>query len=146
MSTSPSVPPLPLPYGPPISLEFARTIAAAAEREAMRHHWPMAIAIVDSTGHLVFFQRMDQTQLASVEIAIAKAMSAVKFRRSTKVFEDMLASGGVGLRALSLPGAIAVEGGLMLVKDGQVIGAIGVSGMRAVDDGIVAQAGVDALG
>ena len=106
----------------------------------------MAIAIVDSTGHLVFFQRMDQTQLASVEIAIAKAMSAVKFRRSTKVFEDMLASGGVGLRALSLPGAIAVEGGLMLVKDGQVIGAIGVSGMRAVDDGIVAQAGVDALG
>ncbi len=140
-----SNPPLPMPYGPPISLELARTIVAAAEREAIKNQWPMAIAIVDSTGYLVLFQRLDQTQLASMEIAIKKAESAVKYRRSTKVFEDMLASGGVGLRALSLPGAMAVEGGLLLVKNDEVIGAIGVSGMRAVDDGQVAQAGVDAL-
>lgn len=138
--------PLPLPYGPPITLALARTIAEAAEREAIKNHWPMAIAIMDSTGHLVLFQRLDQTQLASMEVAIKKAESAVNYRRSTKVFEDMLAAGGVGLRALSLPGAMAVEGGLPLIKDGQIIGAIGVSGMRAADDGQVAQAGVDVLG
>ncbi|HEX2616430.1 MAG TPA: heme-binding protein [Flavobacteriales bacterium] len=141
-----TAPPLPLPYGPPITLALARTVAEAAEREALRNNWPMAIAIVDSTGHLVLFQRLDQTQLASMDIAIAKAQSAVGFRRSTKVFEDMLAGGGVGLRALSLPGAMAVEGGELLVQDGKIIGAIGISGMRAVDDGQVAQAGVATLG
>jgi len=106
----------------------------------------MAIAIVDSTGHLALFQRTDGTQLASMDIAIAKAKSAVNYRRSTKVFEDMIAAGGAGVRALSLPGAMAVEGGLLLVKNGAIIGAIGVSGMRSVDDGVVAQAGVDTLG
>ena len=143
MSTLPS---LPLPYGTPITLELARTVAAAAEAEAAKNHWPMAIAIVDSTGHLALFQRTDGTQLASMDIAIAKAKSAVNYRRSTKVFEDMIAAGGAGVRALSLPGAMAVEGGLLLVKNGAIIGAIGVSGMRSVDDGVVAQAGVDTLG
>ncbi len=81
-----------------------------------------------------------------MEVAIKKAESAVKYRRSTKVFEDMLAAGGVGLRALSLPGAMAVEGGLPLIKNGEIIGAIGVSGMRAADDGQVAQAGAVVLG
>jgi len=143
MSTLPS---LPLSYGTPITLELARTVAAAAEAEAAKNQWPMAIAIVDSTGHLALFQRTDGTQLASMDIAIAKAKSAVNYRRSTKVFEDMIAAGGAGVRALSLPGAMAVEGGLLLVKNGAIIGAIGVSGMRSVDDGVVAQAGVDTLG
>lgn len=143
MSTLPS---LPLPYGTPITLELARTVAAAAEAEAAKNQWPMAIAIVDSTGHLALFQRTDGTQLASMDIAIAKAKSAVNYRRSTKVFEDMIAAGGAGVRALSLPGAMAVEGGLLLVKNGAIIGAIGVSGMRSVDDGVVAQAGADTLG
>lgn len=143
MSTLPS---LPLSYGTPITLELARTVAAAAEAEAAKNQWPMAIAIVDSTGHLALFQRTDGTQLASMDIAIAKAKSAVNYRRSTKVFEDMIAAGGAGVRALSLPGAMAVEGGLLLVKNGAIIGAIGVSGMRSVDDGVVAQAGADTLG
>ncbi|MEO8589482.1 MAG: heme-binding protein [Flavobacteriales bacterium] len=137
--------PLPLPYGPPITLALAREVAAAAEQEALRHQWPMAIAIMDSTGHLAHFIRIDGTQLASMDIAIAKAASAVNYRRPTKVFEDMLAAGGAGLRALSLPGAMAVAGGNLLVKDGHVIGAIGVSGMAAADDAVVAQAGADAL-
>lgn len=141
MATSSSPP----PYGSPITLALARAVASAAEQEALERQWPMAIAIMDSTGHLVHFIRIDGTQLASMEIAIAKAASAVNFRRPTKVFADMLSAGGGGLRALSLPGAMSVDGGLPLVKDGHVIGSIGVSGMMAADDALVAEAGAKAL-
>ena len=143
--TTPAPTGLPLPYGPPITLATAKKIMAAAEREAAEHHWPMAIAIVDSTAHLVLFQRADQTQLGSMDVALAKAMTAVKFRRATKIFEDMIAAGGTGLRLSTMPGMAALEGGVPIVSGGQVIGAIGVSGMLSTQDAQVASAGLAAL-
>jgi uncharacterized protein GlcG (DUF336 family) len=136
---------LPLPYGPPISLELAKQVMAAAEKEAMVHSWPMAIAIVDSTGHLALFHRIDQTQLGSVAVSIAKAETALNFRRPTKVFEDLMAAGGAGLRLSTMPGVAALEGGVPIVVAGQVIGAIGVSGMLSGQDAQVAAAGLAAL-
>lgn len=144
MTTTPSSN-LPLPYGAPISLAQAKSIMAAAEREANANQWPMAIAIVDSTGHLVLFQRIDQTQLGSMEVSVAKAMTAVRFRRPTKVFEDAIAAGGAGVRITTMPGVTALEGGIPIVLNGQVIGAIGVSGMLSSQDAQVANAGLAAL-
>jgi len=118
---------------------------AAAAAAAERRDWPMVIAIVDSTGHLVMLHRMDQAQLGSVAVAQAKAETAVKFRRATKVFQDVIAEGGAGLRVLSMSGVSAVEGGLLLMVKGEVVGAIGVSGMQSGQDGEIARAGVAAL-
>ena len=143
--TPPSPPPPPPPYGPPVPLALAKGILAAAEREAVSRSWPMAIAVVDSTGHLLLFSRMDQTQLGSIAVAIAKAQTAVEFRRATKVFEDQIAAGGVGLRFATVQNITPVEGGLPLIQNGAVIGGIGVSGMQSAQDGIVAQAGVRVL-
>jgi uncharacterized protein GlcG (DUF336 family) len=145
MTSTPAPSGLPLPYGPPIALAQAKVIMAAAEKEAAANHWPMAIAIVDSTGHLVLFQRADQTQLGSMEVSVGKAMTAVKFRRSTKVFEEAIAGGGAGLRLTTMPGVLALEGGVPIVVNGQVIGAIGVSGMLSTQDAQVAAAGLAAL-
>ena len=125
---------------------MAKQIMAAAEREALANQWPMAIAIVDSTGHLVLFQRIDQTQLGSMTVSVAKAMTAVNFRRPTKVFEEAIAGGGAGLRLTTMPGVAALEGGTPIVVNGQVIGAIGVSGMLSTQDAQVAAAGLAALG
>jgi glc operon protein GlcG len=136
---------LPPPYGPPISLADAKRIMEAAEREAAKNSWPMAIAIVDSTGHLLMFHRLDQTQLGSVAVAIAKAESAVNFRRPTKAFEEAIAAGGMGLRLITMPYMIALEGGIPILKEGQVIGGIGVSGMQSSQDAEVARAGLAAL-
>jgi glc operon protein GlcG len=136
---------LPPPYGPPISLADAKRIMEAAEREAARNSWPMAIAIVDSTGHLLMFHRLDQTQLGSVAVAIAKAESAVNFRRPTKAFEEAIAAGGMGLRLITMPYMIALEGGIPILKEGQVIGGIGVSGMQSSQDAEVARAGLAVL-
>jgi glc operon protein GlcG len=118
---------------------------AAAEAEAERRDWPMVIAIVDSTGHLVMLHKMDQAQLGSVAIAQAKAETAVNFRRPTKAFQDAIAEGGAGLRMLSMSGVSALEGGLLLMIGGQVVGAIGVSGMQSAQDAEVARAGIAAL-
>jgi glc operon protein GlcG len=125
-----------------VSLEAAKTMVAAAESEARKHSWNMAIAIVDASGTLIVFHRMDDVQIGSVDIAIKKAQTAARFRRPTKVFADALASGNQG--ALSL-GVAAVAGGVPIVVDGKVIGAVGCSGMASDQDAIVAQAGVDAL-
>lgn len=138
-------PPMPLPYGMPISLQQARSVMEGAELEATRHHWSMVIAIVDSTGHLVMLHRMDQSQHGSLRLAQQKAETAVNFRRSTKAFQELLASGGVGLRVLSMEGVSAVEGGELLLSEGKIIGAIGVSGMLPVEDTQVALAGVEAM-
>lgn len=135
----------PIPYGAPISLEQARKLIAAAEAEAAKQKWPVAIAIVDGSGHLVAFARLDNTQLGSIEVALEKAKCAALFRRPTKVFEEGLAKGGENLRALKAPGVIPIEGGLPIIHEGKVIGAIGVSGVKATEDGQVAQAGIDAL-
>ena len=136
---------LPPQYGPPISLAEAKRIMDAAEREAVKNSWPMAIAIMDSTGHLVLFQRLDQAQHGSVAVAIAKAETAVNFRRATKVFEDAITGGGIGLRLTTMPNIIALEGGLPILQDGKVIGGIGVSGMQSSQDAEVARAGLAAL-
>lgn len=133
-------------YGPNVTHEQARKALAAAIADARRQNLPMAVAIVDTAGQLVAFERMDNTQTASIAVAQDKALSAAMYRRPTKVFQDLVAGGGVGLRVLSLRGANAVEGGVPLAVDGKIIGAIGVSGGSSEQDGVVAKAGVDGLG
>jgi glc operon protein GlcG len=132
-------------YGPNVTLEQAKRMLAAGEAEARKNNWPVAIAILDTAGHLVAYQKMDDTQTASVDIAQDKGRSAAIFRRPTKVMEDALAAGGAGVRFLNLRGASTVEGGLPIVVNGKVIGGIGVSGVTSQQDGVVAKAAVDAL-
>ena len=132
-------------YGTNVNLETARKIMTAAGAEAKKQGWPMAIAIVDNAGQLVAYERMDNTQTASVHVAVEKAVSSATYRRSTKVFQDLVAGGGMGMRILGLPGAVPIEGGLVLMQDGKLIGAIGVSGMASDQDGVVAKAGADAI-
>ena len=134
-----------LEYGPPISLELAKRMIEAAEVEAQRNGWPMAITIVDSAARMVAFHRMDNTQNASSDNARLKAETAANYRRSTKLFEDAVTGGGLGLRSLSQPNVMALEGGLPIVADGKVIGAIGVSGMHTSQDAQVARAALAAL-
>lgn len=126
-----------------LTLAAAKAIAAAAEAEATKNNWRMVIAILDDGGHLVYLQRTDETQVGSVRIAIEKARSAVHFKRPTKVFEDAVAGGRTAI--LGLTGAMPIEGGVPLMVDGKVIGAIGASGGTAPQDGQVAKAGADTL-
>ena len=132
-----------LPYGPPIGIEAAKRVLAAAEAEAMKNNWTMAIVVLDSSGHIVLLERLDNTQYGSIAVAEDKARSALDFKRPTKVFEDLVAQGGVGLRTLALRGAAPLEGGIPLVRDGKIVGAIGVSGGSSAQDGQVAKAGAD---
>jgi glc operon protein GlcG len=133
----------PMPYGPAITLEQAQKAMAGAEAEAEKNKWPVVIAIVDTGGHLVALQRLDNTQFGSLEVARQKAWSAAAFRRPTKVFQERVAGGAANL--LRLEGASPLEGGIPLVVDGQIIGAIGVSGVTGEQDAQIAQAGVDSL-
>lgn len=126
-----------------LTLEVAKQIAAAAESEAVGNKWNVVIAIVDDGGHLLYLQRMDETQIGSVEVAQQKARTAVAFKRPSKVFEDLVAGGRIAI--LKLPGALPVEGGVPIAVDGRIIGAIGVSGVTSQQDGQIAKAGVDAL-
>ena len=146
MGTVPYVdqPPAP-PYGPPLSLADARRVSDAAEAAASARGWPVVVAIYDSTGHLALLHRMDDAHLASVTVAQRKAETAVKYRRSTRAFEDGIAAGGAGVRSVTLPMVCAVDGGFPLLRDGRVVGAIGVSGMNPSQDAFVAQAGAAAL-
>jgi glc operon protein GlcG len=128
---------------PALTLEAATRIADAAQAEATRNKWNVVIAVVDGGGHLVHLRRLDGTQLGSVVVAEEKAKSAVMFRRPTKAFADAVASGRTAV--LRLPGAIPIEGGIPLVVGEQVVGAIGVSGVTAEQDGQIAQAGVKAF-
>jgi glc operon protein GlcG len=132
-------------YGSSITIEPAKAAAAAAIAMARANGWTMAVAIVDPAGLLVYFERMDDTQLGSVRVAQAKAQSAALFKRPTKALQDALATGGDGLRVLALEGAIPVEGGIPLVAGGKIIGAIGLSGGTSAQDGQCGQAGVDAI-
>lgn len=133
------------PYGPPITLEQAKKALAGAEAEARKNNWNVVIAILDSGGNLVLLQRMDNTQIASVEVAQRKAYSAVAFRRPGKAFADRLTGGGAGLQVLGIEGAVPLEGGLPIVADGKIIGSIGVSGVDSNQDNQIASAGVNAL-
>jgi len=126
-----------------LTLADAKRIAEAAEQEALQNQWPVVISIVDDGGHLLYLQRLDNTQFGSVDVAIEKAHSAISFRRPTKVWEDNIVQGQI--RYLNLPGALPIEGGLPIVVNNQYIGAIGVSGVRSFQDAQIAQAGVAAL-
>ena len=132
-------------YGMSITVEPAKKAAAAAIAEARKNNWTMAIAVVDTAGNLVYFEKMDGTQNGSVNIAVEKARSAALFKRPTKTFQDGLAQGGVGLRLLGLPGAVPVDGGIPIVEGGKIIGAIGASGGTSDQDGQTAQAGANVV-
>jgi uncharacterized protein GlcG (DUF336 family) len=135
----------PIPYGPPIGVEIAKKAAAAALAEARKNNWLMATAVVDPNGTLVYYEKMDNTQLGSAAVSIGKARSAALYKRPTKVFQDMVAGGGAGLRILDLENAVAIDGGVPIIVNGQVIGAIGVSGDSSDHDGVCAVAGAAAL-
>src|SRR5712692_334984 len=140
---APTAPPT-TPYGAPIGLEAAKKVMTAAEAEATKNNWGMAIAILDSTGHVVMLHKLDNTQYGSIQVAEGKAQTAVDFRRPSKVFEDLVAGGGIGLRTLGLRGATPLEGGVPIIADGKVIGAVGVSGGSSQQYAQVAKAGADA--
>jgi glc operon protein GlcG len=132
-------------YGRPITLEEAKKVTAAAEAEANANSWPVVIAVLDSGGNLVTLHRLDHAQYGSIDIAQAKAATAINFKRPTKIFEDLVAAGGIGLRLLKAPGILPMEGGLPLVQDGKLIGAIGVSGVQPNQDAQIAAAGAKVL-
>jgi glc operon protein GlcG len=136
---------LPNPYGMSIGSVTAKKAAAAALAEARKNSWTMAAAIVDTSGDLVYFEKVDGTQAASTMIAVDKARSAVRFKRPTKALQDVLAAGGEGLRMLALQGAVPVEGGIPLIMDGKIVGAIGLSGGTSPQDGQCAKAGADTV-
>jgi len=146
-----AAPPAPAPaaapqYGQPgVNLDQATKAVEAAMAEAKKNGWFMAIAVVSNGGHLVHFSKMDQTQFGSVKIAIHKATAAAHFRRPTKAFEDRIAQGGAGLAVMTLDGIIASEGGLPLMRDGKIIGAIGCSGATGAQDGQACKAGADTI-
>jgi uncharacterized protein GlcG (DUF336 family) len=126
-----------------LTLVVAKRIAAAAEKEAVKNNWNMFIAIVDDGGNLMYLERMDDSQLGSQEVSIAKARSALLFKRPTKALEDSVTAGRIVV--MKLANAVPVEGGLPLTAYGKVVGAIGISGATSPQDGIVAKAGVDEL-
>jgi uncharacterized protein GlcG (DUF336 family) len=132
-------------YGSPITTEQAKKVAAAALAEARANNWTMAAAIVDPGGILVYFEKIDDTQHASPRIAIDKARSAAQFKRPTKTFQDSVEKGGIGLRVMTLRGAMPVEGGVPLIVDGKIVGALGVSGGTAEQDGQCCKAATDTM-
>ena len=132
-------------YGLPINLEDAKKVAAAAIAFAEKQKWDMAVAVVDTAGGLVYFERMNGTESAGSEMSVAKAKTSVTYRRPTKAFQDSLAQGGANLRILGMTGVIPVDGGVPIVVGGKIIGAIGTSGGSSEEDGRCATAGAAAL-
>jgi uncharacterized protein GlcG (DUF336 family) len=132
-------------YGNNITLEQAKKCVAAADAEATKRGWPMALAVVDTAGQLVYFQRAAGTQTGSTQVSQDKARTAAMFRRSTKVVQDVIAAGGAGLRFLTIQGAVWVEGGVPITIDGKIIGALGVSGMASNEDGEIAKFCTDVI-
>jgi uncharacterized protein GlcG (DUF336 family) len=135
----------PPPYGPPIGIEDARKVMNAAEGEAAKNNWAVVISIIDSGGNIVMLHRRDDVQLSSIEIAQGKAKTALMFKRPSKVLDDAISSGGSGLRFLALKDIVPLEGGVPIVADGKIVGAIGVSGVLSSQDAQIARAGVDGL-
>jgi glc operon protein GlcG len=127
-----------------LTLEGAKKVAAAAEAEARKNNWNVVIAVVDDGGSLLYLQRIDGTQTGSIDVAIQKARTAQAFKRPTKVFEDAIAGGRIALVALH--GALPLEGGVPIMVGGQLVGAIGVSGVKSTEDGQIARAGAEAVG
>ena len=126
-----------------LTLAAAKKIIAAAEAEALKNGWPVVIAVVDDGANLICLQRLDNAQFGSVEIAIRKAKAAVAFKRPTKAWEETLVQGH--LRVLALTGVLPAEGGVPLIWHGQIVGAVGVSGVKSSEDGQIARAGASVL-
>jgi len=144
VTVAPALAQAPPAYGTPIGLEQAKKIMAGAEAEAKKNNWPVVIVVLDSGGQLVMLQRLDNAQWGSVEIAKEKARSSVALRRPTKALQDLVAQGGANLRLLTL-GYSVLEGGIPIIVDGKIVGAVGVSGVTSQQDAQIAQAGIDAL-
>lgn len=142
---APAPAPLPLaPYGAtPVDLATAKKLLNAAEAEARKNGWSMAFAVVEPSGALVAFAKMDGTQYGSIDVAQSKARTAARFRRPSKAFADQIADGRMGV--MSLDGVVAVEGGVPILVDGKIVGAIGVSGGSSAQDGAVANAALAAV-
>lgn len=136
----------PPPYGAPITLDVAKKIMAAAEAEAVKNSWQVVITIIDSGGHMVMMQRFDNTQLASLSASEGKAQTSLAFKLPSKALEDAITAGGAGTRLLALKNISPFEGGLPIVVDGKIIGAIGVSGALSSQDAQIARAGLAAVG
>ena len=144
LAQQPAAPATP-PYGPPIPLDLAKRAMAAAELEAAKNSWQVAITILDSGGNLVMFHKIDNTQLASITASEGKARTALTFKRPSKVLDDAIAAGGAGLRLLAVKDITPLEGGIPILVDGKIVGAIGVSGALSSQDAQAAKAGADAL-
>ena len=134
-----------LPYGAPITLDQAKRVMAAAELEAAKNSWQVAVTILDSGGNWVMFHRVDNAQLSAVGLSEGKARTALEFKRPSKALDDAIAAGGAGMRLLAVKNITPLEGGIPIIVDGKIIGAIGVSGAVSSQDAQVARAGADAL-
>jgi uncharacterized protein GlcG (DUF336 family) len=132
-------------YGLSISLDNAKKVAAAALAEVRKNSWTMAVAVVDTNGDLIYYEKIDDTPIGSAIVCQEKARSAARFKRPTKAFQDMLAAGGEGVRVLRINGAVPVDGGLPIMMGGKVVGGVGLSGGTSAQDGQCAKAGVDAV-
>ena len=134
-----------LPYGPVITLDQAKRAMAAAELEAAKNSWPVAITILDSGGNMVMFHKVDNAQLSAATTSEGKARTALEFKLPSKALDDAIASGGAGMRLLALKNITPIQGGILIVVDDKIAGAIGVSGALSAQDEQVAKAGADAL-
>jgi len=133
------------PYGPPITLDQAKRVMAAAELEAAKNSLQVAITILDSGGNPVMFHKFDNAQLSAITVSEGKARTSLQFKRPSKALDDAIAAGGAGMRLLALKDITPLEGGQPVVVDGKIIGAIGVSGALSSQDAQIAKVGADAL-
>jgi glc operon protein GlcG len=133
------------PYGPPITLDQAKRVMAAAELEAAKNSWQVGVTILDSGGNLVMFHKVDNTQLSAITTSEGKARTALEFKLPSKALDDAIANGGAGMRLLALKDITPLQGGILVMVDGKIVGAIGVSGALSSQDAQIAKAGADAL-
>jgi len=133
------------PYGPPITLDQAKRVMAAAELEAAKNSWQVGITILDSGGNMVMFHKIDNAQLSAFATSEGKARTAIEFKLPSKALDDAIANGGAGMRLLALKDITPLQGGLLVEVDGKIVGAVGVSGALSAQDEQVAKAGADAL-
>jgi glc operon protein GlcG len=142
---APAATPAPPPYGPPITLDQAKRVMSAAELDAAKNSWTVAITILDSGGNLVMFHKFDNAQLSAVTTSEGKARTALEFKLPSKALDDAIAAGGAGMRLLALKDITPLQGGILILADGKIIGAIGVSGALSAQDEQVAKTGADVL-
>jgi uncharacterized protein GlcG (DUF336 family) len=144
--TAPAAAPPPQPnYGPPLTLDQAKRVMAGAELEAAKNSWSVAITILDSGGNMVMFHKGDNTQLSGISTSGGKARTALEFKLPSKALDDAIAAGGAGMRLLALKDITPLQGGLLILVDGKIAGAIGVSGALSAQDDQIAKAGTDVL-